>query len=390
MGSSTGSAIVRDDNLFESWITGCYTINHKQINLTWSILKSMDGTLLSIDVVPNGDDIAPAQWEIAIQEFITSVLTITLKEKTEKFFRRILYYYIGIPLDGEYWLPGMRFAPMFDDPEPQLINAERVVCMDIQFNAIDNMNANSLAQEITRRYSARLSLLLDVGLYQPGFELRWVIQPREGQQAFDSVRMQMGFIDGGPYPSTFPKKGQLCPLGKYQGCLSARYHMAGQLFSLPPEARRILRAVDAVEPAVTDAFDRCARLYQVAAVVGRQFPSVGLAYRVAAIEAITGANKACRGFSDFMRKHVRSVNNLELETALEYLYGDVRSAHFHAGQFPMGEYARQRYHDVLMDLDLVSQSNFHYMCHKITREAIVNWIMGLLPDTAEQEDKETS
>ena len=68
--------------------------------------------------------------------------------------------------DGQYWLPGYRFAPAWPaDPEPWLLNAERVVVIDQNISAIDVYHAHVLANEAARRYSARLSLLLDIGLY---------------------------------------------------------------------------------------------------------------------------------------------------------------------------------------------------------------------------------
>ena len=90
-----------------------------------------------------------------------------------------------------------------------------------------------------------------------------------------------------------PEKGEQCPLGAYKGSLAARYRIAGELLSLPAQARSILRGIDDVDhPLVANAFDCGARLYQVAAVCGRFFPSVGLAYRVAAVEAVCHGTRA--------------------------------------------------------------------------------------------------
>jgi hypothetical protein len=181
-----------------------------------------------------------------------------------------------------------------------------------------------------------------------------------------------------------PKKGSVCPLGKYSGSLAVQYRRFGELLSLPSQARKILRTVDAATPGVTDSFDRGARLYQVGAVVGRQFPSAGLAYRVAAVEAISKADTSCKGFNDFMRRYVKSKpNSNEL---FEYLYGIARSGHFHAGEFPLWEFEMPRAFDPLMDSDFVQKSENQLMCFEITREAIVNWISDLLPDVQENED----
>jgi hypothetical protein len=157
--------------------------------------------------------------------------------------------------------------------------------------------------------------------------------------------------------------------------------VAGELQSLPKEARKILRGIDKSEPAIADAFDRGARLYQVASVCGHLFPSVGLAYRVAAVEAISSADQYCKGFSEFMRKHLASRPGLD--SILSYLYGYARSGHFHGGAFPMGEFERHQYFDPLMDTESVERDSIHRACYEITREAIVNWMQTMVPEEPE-------
>jgi hypothetical protein len=161
--------------------------------------------------------------------------------------------------------------------------------------------------------------------------------------------------------------------GAYKGSLAARYRIFGELLSLPQEARRILRAIDSAAPNIAECFDRGARLYRLAAVIGRQFPSAGMAYRIAAVEAISKADPCYNGFSDFMRKNVRSVS--DPDHVLKQLYGSVRSAHFHAGEFPLGEYTGRNPIQMMMTSDYVEQSQLSVTGDEITREAIVNWVL---------------
>jgi hypothetical protein len=63
--------------------------------------------------------------------------------------------------------------------------------------------------------------------------------------------------------------------------------------------------MDSAAPSLRESFDRAARLHQVGAVCGALFPSVGLAYRVAAVEAASSSDpRYAGGFKDFMRAHV--------------------------------------------------------------------------------------
>lgn len=386
--SSTGSAGINEENLFESTVKGPFSIDQSLIQLTWRLTKDSKGTLLKLVIEIADPSAAESNWKTAVYEFVTSVLTTALAEKRQKFFRRSFFFYVGPQLDGEYWLPGYRFAPAYpEDPQPHLINAERVVSIDLEIEAIDDLHASALAGEAAQRHAARLSLLLNAGLYRTEHTLRWGWLAFEGQPATESVRFYLGFMHPSLNLTQMPNKGERCALGGYKGSLAARYRVAGELQSLPPEARKILRGVDNSAPLVADAFDRGARLYQVATVCGQSFPSVGLAYRVAAVEAISKADNQCKGFSDFMRKYVSSQK--EIEGVLTYLYGVARSAHFHEGEFPMGEFSRSPFwFDPLMDSEAVQRDAFHRMCYELTREAIVNWLSLMVPEIPETDPDE--
>jgi len=364
-----------DHGLFRSKIAGPFKVDQQAFPLEWTITQDLRGTITELSVASTQPDMPESNWSSAAYEFITSVLATTLTEQKQVFFRRQQYYYIGPQLDGEYWLPGYRFAPIFPDDEmPALINAERVVVIDQSIKAIDDMHAHTIAAEAAARHAARLSLLLNVGLTKPEGEMRWVIPEIEEGQMRESIRCQLGFHKPELNTQSMPRKAELCPLGKYSGNLTARYRVAGELQSLPPEARKIFRGIDQADPLVTNAFDCGARLYQVALVCGRFFPSLGLAYRVAAVEAISESDSDCEGFSQFTRKNIKSKENLD--TILEYLYGKVRSAHFHAGAFPLGEFASQRYFDAFRDLDRMEADALHRVCFEVIREAIVNWMIN--------------
>ncbi len=384
MSSSFGSSKINEDGTFESIVTGPFSIDQALVPLSWLIKKDDKGTLLSINIDSADTQIAEEVWKTAIHEFVTSVLAATLAETRKKHFLRSMLYYIGPQLDGEYWLPGYRFAPVFaEDPNPHLMNAERVVSIDQEVAAIDQMHAFSLADESSRRHAARLTLLLDTALYRQDSSQRWVWPIVDDKPATESIRCQLGFVHPSRNISEMPRKGEKCPLGSYKGSLSARYRMAGELLSLPAEARKILRSVDNADPVIIHAFDCGSRLYQVAAVCGSYFPSVGLAYRVAAVEAVCQADRECKGFSEFMRKYIASQQHID--ELLDYLYGVIRSSHFHGGEFPLGEFDRRSFFDPLMNAEVIQRDSIHRVCYELTREAIVNWITRLIPDTPRNE-----
>jgi len=375
-GSGTAGALA-DRRLVSIW-TGGFPVGDERVVLNWILTKSSDGRLIDIEVTSSELNDPESKWKDAVQEFVTAVLKTALEEKREQFFRRILFHYIGAQLDGEYRLPGFRFAPAYpEDPEPSFFATERVVCIDLIVKAIDENDASALAHEAARRHAARLSLLLNVGLYVPDSTRRWVIPQEAGQPPVtESRRYQLGFLHEGLGAQAMPPKGKVCKLGEYAGSLSARYREAGRLLSLPPESRKILRGMNAAPPQVAEAFDRGARLYQVAAVVRMQFPSVAMAYRVAAVEAISRAQN--REFRDFVRQYVQPAD--DLEDLLDYLYGSVRSAHFHGGEFPLGEHAVIPVFDPFMDPEEAGRFELQGRCNDLIREAIIRWMSEILPE----------
>lgn len=379
MPNRSGTAGGLADGSFFSQITGAFSVDQSHVELTWRLQKAADGTLASLSVQATDSSVSSQSWQTAAREFVMSVLTATVAAKRERFFRRSLFYYIGPQLDGEYWLQGYRFAPVFPgDPKPHLINAERVVSIDQDIEALDDMHAHALAEESSRRHAARLSLLLNVGLYRQEQSMRWVLPISGDQSESKSVCRHLGFSHPDAVLTAMPEKGKACSLGAYTGSLATPYRVAGKLHSLPREARKILHGVDQADPLVTVAFDRAARLYQVAVVCGHLFPSVGLAYRVAAVEAMSTADKTCNGFSEFMRRYITS--RTDFDDILDYLYGNVRSGHFHGGEFPMGEFSRPGYFDALMDMDTMERDSVHRACYELTREAIVNWMQSVVPE----------
>jgi hypothetical protein len=383
--STSGSAGFREDGTFESSVTADFPVGEEKIVLTWTMTKSEDGSLQSIDMTSVDPVKEETIWKDAVYDFVTSVLSAALVDRQYPFFHRRLFNYIGTQLDGEYWLPGYRLAPAYpDDPEPQLFGVERILAIDMNVKAIDEHSAHAIADEMAKRHAARLSLLLNVGLYQTQPEFRWVILKTEEGEGFDSERYQLGFSKSDMYIDRMPKKGEICSLGKYAGSLEARYHIGGQLLSLPPETRKILRGIEHSTPHIREAFDCCARLYQVAAVVGTQYPSVGLAYRIAAVEAITQGSSEFKGFSDFVRSNVR--DRPGLDQALDFLWGSIRSAHFHRGKFPMGEYEARRLFDPLMDSDVVETQYLQRFGYEVTREAILTWLTNVVPELQAEDD----
>jgi hypothetical protein len=357
-----------EDGGYESSLTVAWPNSTSSGRISWHLLKDSKGTLIHLIVEAEGCE--GTAWEQEVRELINGALVATLAERKSKYFMRTEFYYVGPRLDGEYWLPGYRFAP--GDPDIQIhdVFTERVVVIDQNVMGIDGHHAAIVGREAARRHGARLSLLLNIGLYQPSGPARiWVLN--KDHEIGSELRFR-GFDPQEHQRTTMPRKREISPLGKKGRPILYPYGYSGYTVTLPCESRAILREIERASEGIRDAFDRCARLYQVSLVAGQQFPSVGLAYRVAAVEALAKSGGPWNGFSAFVRAHVQI--DSETESLLGSLYGDVRSAHFHAGQFPMGEFGIQRWFDPLMDEAHVRTQEVGFAGSYLMRTAILSWI----------------
>lgn len=372
--SSSGESTFLDDGSFRTIITGGFQFDEGAAELRWTITREPNGEIDRINVELAGDDATRGGWEKTAQDFVVRVLTSALTEDLQTFFRRQVYRYIGPTLSGEYWLPGFRFAPAIDEDElPSAVNFERAVFIELSVNAIDDLDANAISDQLAREHASRLSLFLDIGLYKAAGYHGWVLAAEEGQSPRNE-RRQVGYFPDASLPNALPDKGALCGLGEFKGSISDEFR-ALRVLTLPAESRRILRHV-ADDTRFGIAFDSCARLYQVALNAGRQYPTVNLAYKIAAVEAIANANAEGTSFSDFMRKHANLSS--DYDDFLQFLYGNVRSGHFHSGAFPLGDFLGARF-DFLMDSDALTQHHVQFQGHRLLRRVIANWILEALP-----------
>lgn len=344
--------------------------------LRWTLTRQPDGSVSFIEIVPAAADNKnpPKEWESVIQNFFNAeILLPALAEKTKKFFRRSEFHYVGTALDGEYWLPEFRLAPALPtDDIPMMVLTERVIYIEQEVYAIDSRHAQLVAEEISKRLAARLSLILNTGFYQPESKHKWFLKTEPDFSKTTSERRQLGFVNPQPLLNALPKKGENCPKGVNGGSvLDNRGSVMGGRLVCPQETRKILRGVKNSDPQDAAAFDSCARLYQVALTAGSHFPSVSLAYQIAAVEAITTTDSDYTNFSDFMRKNLSGIDGLD--KFLNWLYGSVRSAHFHAGVFPLGDFSSYSFE--FPDWESHDKVNKQFSSHGIIRQAIMTWVL---------------
>ena len=360
---------------FKLEITTNFKEQFGRLALKFQFMTVADGMLKGVTISPICVPDVRVSWSELAHEFITSALAAAFNKQVDSFFIRRKLYYVGPELDGEYWLGSVRFAPAEPIPSAHpFVRCERAVFLDFTVDAIDDLHAIYLVNQLERSFAARLSLLLDIDLYPHSDGQVWVKLPDDSS----SARCQRGY-ENGSQPQSMPRKGEACTAGA--AAPIARQILTKEKLKIPAEARRFIRAVDQCEHSKRQLIDGAARLYQIGLSLRTRFPSATLAYSIAAIDALSKTIDQCN-VGEFLRRF--SPLSRANPSVSKMLWGDFRSAHFHAGKFRLGEFNEHRLMDVIIDECAANQMHVDVLSRQITREAIVNWIVALASENAEE------
>ncbi|WCL50702.1 hypothetical protein [Leptospira sp. GIMC2001] len=335
------------------------------INLKLSF--NHEGCLQSIESYADSHE-ESNQWGTILSNFINEVLLSTISQKKEKFFVRNYFAAIsGTNLNGEYWLPGFRFAPLMPEDDSQLIGSERYVVIDQEIDAIDDSHAVLLAEQKASLFTAHLSLLLNIGLYKPSKKYKWYSKhDKNGIKQFRESTLLYDFN----HQVKMPKKNTICKLGEFRGSVFQYEFIGNNDFSCPTETRKILKVIKCSDQKIQKAFDRCATLYQIGLNVGQFYNTAMISYFYASIDAITKSLKGeYKGFKDFITKNYKE----DVEDIINFIHDDIRSAHFHAGALKLDEENFRVDH--LTNIDFHKQNYLVKESIRIIRKSIFNWIL---------------
>ena len=364
------SAGFNDSGQYETFISDFVETNSGEgIAVDWKIVQNVDGTIPLVEAISKTSiDINTCSNHI--NKFFSEVLKLTLADKKETFYNRSHYCFIhGSNLNGEYWITSkLRIAPLYVDDNSMLINAERILVIDQLIDAIDKTHSRQLSDERASLLSAQLSFLFDIGIYKPVREERWTISHEKDVGEIKNERFQLGVWDEQRL-DRMPVKGELCTLCKPTDTVYKYERCVGEKLGFPQETRKILKAVEATEYTKQLAFNRCCRLYQTALNAGRYHPTIKLSYMYAAVDSITQTTKNEKGFSEFMRKYNPSVT----DEFLDYIHSKIRSAHWHSGEFIMGD-NESNWKEPLTNPNSHLRFNILRNGRKALRDAILNWI----------------
>jgi hypothetical protein len=234
--------------------------------------------------------------------------------------------------------------------------------------AIDVHGAIVSANNRANLLAARLSLVLNIGIYSPSNEHRWTI-PEDFESPCEL--RQLGYIYKGSQLTELPRKGKICKPGKFEHSMRYRIRYLGETIKFPEETRKLISAIDNSDSRIVTAFDNCAFLYQLALNAGKYLPTVEISYLVAAIDALCKAEVTFRDPSSFIRHYASPTH--DINHLLNFMRRSVRSAHFHAGEFPFGEFEQTRHLRIYSGSSKRMSKHRYRECIKLIRAALANW-----------------
>lgn len=115
-----------------------------------------------------------------------------------------------------------------------------------------------------------------------------------------------------------------------------------------------------------------AALYQIAVTAGHHLPSVRASYQVAAVDALLrGGQHTRKTWIEFVQRYSPVIIP---ETLLKQIYDEVRSAHFHGGSFPGGEYLPITVQMPTMPKTMNRSTIPHYL-QDIVRSVLIRYLL---------------
>lgn len=353
------------------------------------------------------------------------------KEKEKFTIRTYSKIYNSHPIDGEYLVYfGSRILikPLkWTSKEEPL--TEQIIMYDIEVDAVDILQARSIAYNLTYDLNALLSVLLEVGFeminsefrtfifknenekelkkqftlnrYRTGFydsELGIIVKDNlnglksiydlEDVNSFNSGKIVMSFnldefennqgINNSTYIFDATDKSNLTKVFKnhkikkgdtqpnYDEEIITRQRYLNEKILIPRSIRKYLKTIHQLDNNKKDIFLRFSRLYNISLVCGSKEPTLLVAYKICSIEAL--AEIVNMKYSPFMVKY----NDENFDKKLSDYFYKTRSSHFHSGK----QHFNESNMSFLLEFDNILQEKNKelYELNKFIRIAIVNFL----------------
>lgn len=148
-----------------------------------------------------------------------------------------------------------------------------------------------------------------------------------------------------------------------------KVHYAGHPITIPSFIGEYFKCIDSLRKSDNRKYilyRNACRLYNLSLALFHISPTAHIAYLVSSVETLAKVEQL--SFSDFIRNNVEDVNG----KLLDFIYGNVRSGHFHAGEFPFFEFDVEINNSI--NNKFFNARNDFLEAKSLIREAFTNWI----------------
>lgn len=360
------------------------------------------------------------------EEIKGRLLDAVNKKKSKFTLRNYKIIYNTTPIYGYYEVNGdykIAFHTLNIIPKDEPMT-EHIVCFDIELEERNFERARSLANNTVSEFCNFLSVLLDIGFYEPTSkfmnfirtkyvgtqkclvgerfrtafydpELKLIIKDNMNglcpEKEVEKCNFMNGYFSINPnnesqliqmrignvssIEETFSShriykiKNRMKNTNEYQEEIDSEIHYSNQPIRIPRQIRNYFRGIDKYRKQDYEKykyFRNACRLYNKSKMLGTDDASIELSFMIVSIEALS-KTEGDIGFTNFVMKYNPDATREELDS----LYG-IRSKLFHAGSFSFFEFE--------FDVNPFSDPMYFefqrkYILYKsILRKTIINWI----------------
>lgn len=400
----------------------------KEINTEIKIIISIKSTIVELKIQTLNENITKIDLEHYYYSTIRKLISDNIiSEKKEKYTIRVYYKILHDKgIKGEYIVSFLgnkiRFKTIFNKTIPGTIS-EIIIGVDCALEAISLEHARSKAINLTKEFVAYLSLLLNVGFYDLHSENTYCIvqndeefQTELGVKNFFDSELQLivgnnmnrmwhikdieeekkipqsffslyGFDKEGGFTSGYIKNSfekynynmqKMFKDFKIEKNKNGNDHAenidystiySGELVRVPRQIRNYYKGIKELSSSKEKYFRNCCRLYNLSLTAGQYEPTLMLAYMVNAVECLAKSEEKNRSFSEFMKKYLDKEYDKELS---DFLYGNLRSGHFHSGEMFFTEYNIKL--DISLEKGFILMQDRFNKGRNILRKALINWV----------------
>lgn len=388
-------------------------------------LSTDNNNLIKMEFESISDNVSEIDLDYYYFKDIYHEFTEGLIHKNEEKFTVRVYHSIlhDVGFKGEYvvnWKSKIKFKSLFNEKIKNTIS-ERIIAFDCEVQAISLTHARTKAINIVKEFVAYLSVLIDIGFFEINSKFSHYIKKNNENCSLQGEFQRSSFIDHELKLIVKDNMNGLRHIDDYSAIeplsfLSIDMFEAGKFeidstyiennsvklnqnlertfknnkiekvkgnnnycneivvseynslnLEIPQQIRQYYKGILELSDEKLLYFRNSCRLYNISKTCGIYESTLMLSYMVSAVECLAKSEKI--GFSEFMRRYLKDEYD---KTFCDFLYGNLRSGHFHSGEMFFTEYD--------LNLDITLDNNHQRMSNDLMkgqyylRKAIIVWV----------------